>query len=195
MHDKYRRVDPPSPSLLKYQALWHEHPHFRPATYTVERTTFFIMPSSEELFERLDASVIERSANGIPYPKLEVFAQNLLNTQQWFNLTHLVDGMDLSLEWGQQHLRLGEPSTAEVQYAKMKNGKYAKSREHLPESDFPRGVKLMNDTTSLDRTEKWARIVRKKPGRIDPLRVQAGYITQHRSKNSGDPRLRQGKPV
>lgn len=156
--------------------------------------SFFITPSSEEFLEELDESVVERSASGIPYPKLEVFVQNLLSTQQWFNLEHLVDGMDLSLEWGQRHLRLGEPSAAEVEYAKRKNQKYAKSRERLPTS-LLRSAKLISDDPGLDRTKRWTRIVSKKPERIDPYRVIIKYKTQHRPKDSGDPRLLQDRPV
>jgi len=195
MHDKYRRVDPPPPELLAVQALWHEYPHFRLISKDGDHMSFFIMPSSEEFFQDLEPSTIERSANGIPYPTLEIFAQNLLGTQQWFDLEHLIDGMDLSVEWGQRHLRLGEPSAAEVEYAKMKIRKYQKSREHLPQSDGIRYVGMFNDDPSLDRTKRWARIVDKKPERIDPYRVWILYKTQHRPRDSGDPRLRQGRPV
>lgn len=194
MQRKYRRVDPPPPELLLMQALWHEYPHFRPVSEEGDEMSFFIMPSSEEFFQDLDASIIERSKNHIPYPTLEVFAQNLVGTQQWNNLEHLIDGMDLSSDWGHQHLRLGFPSAAEVGYAKMKNSKYAQARGHLPQYRNHTPV-ILSDSTALDRTRRWDWIVSKKLERIDPYLVFAGFKTRHRAKDSGDPRLDQHIPV
>ena len=82
------------------------------------------MPSSEDFLRDLDDNAIEQSANNISYFKLEVFAQNLLSIQKWDHLTALVDGMDLSLEWGQQNLRLGTLLEEEVEYTRAKMEKY-----------------------------------------------------------------------
>lgn len=59
--------------------------------------------------------------SGAPYPNLEVFAQSLLDTQRLVDLTDLVDGMNLTEEWGEQHLDLDK--TSDVLYAEKKNEK------------------------------------------------------------------------
>jgi hypothetical protein len=45
----------------------------------------------------------------IPYPKLHVFAQALLERQSVGDLQDLVDGMDLSEEWGEEKLKYEDP--------------------------------------------------------------------------------------
>lgn len=49
---------------------------------------------------------LEKSKRGLPFPKLDVFAQSLLETMNNVDLHDLVDGMNLTLEWGMEHLDL-----------------------------------------------------------------------------------------
>lgn len=94
--EKFERVDLPMP---QFSSLIHTYPRYRSMREDWKTLGFYIMPSSEDFLEDLDNNAIERSANNIPYSKLEVFAQNLVSIQKWDHLTTLVDGMDLSLEW------------------------------------------------------------------------------------------------
>jgi hypothetical protein len=48
----------------------------------------------------------ERSTTGLPYPKLEIFAQSLLDTCNAVALADFIDGMDLSEECGAEHIDL-----------------------------------------------------------------------------------------
>ena len=49
---------------------------------------------------------MERSLNGLPYPQLEVFAPSLLDTLDSVDLEDLVDGMNLTEQWGIENLDL-----------------------------------------------------------------------------------------
>ncbi|EEP78149.1 predicted protein [Uncinocarpus reesii 1704] len=49
---------------------------------------------------------IEYSHNRIPYPKLPVYTQSLLDTLNLVDLDDLVDGMNLTYEWGDENLDL-----------------------------------------------------------------------------------------
>ena len=51
-------------------------------------------------------TAVEYSSNQLPYPKLSVYAQSLLDTMNWVDLEDLIDGMDLTLEWGKENLDL-----------------------------------------------------------------------------------------
>jgi len=48
----------------------------------------------------------EYSDNGIPYPKLDVFAQSLLDAHNFVDLEDLIDGMNLTAQWGEDYLDL-----------------------------------------------------------------------------------------
>jgi len=190
MPEKFERVDPPMPQL---RSLLHTYPRYRSTQEDCKTLGFYIMPLSEDFLGDLDNSAIERSANNIPYPKLEVFAQNLLSIQKRDHLTALIDGMDLSLEWGQQHLRLGTLSEEEVEYTKAKMEKYAESMVRLGRSDTHSTGGFTID--GLDKGQRWAAIVSRKQERAGRHYNAAKWKTQFRRKDSGDPRLQQDRPV
>ncbi|KAK4507198.1 hypothetical protein PRZ48_000933 [Zasmidium cellare] len=187
---KYERVDAPMPQL---NSLIHTYSRYRCTQEDRKTLGFYIMPSSEDFLEDLDDNAIERSANNIPYPKLIVFAQNLVSTQKWDRLTELVDGMDLSLEWGQQHLRLGTLSEREVEYARVKMEKYAKSLVRLGRSE-PGSISGLRNS-GIDKGQKWAQIVSQKQHRAAKHYNAANWETIYRRKGSSDPRLKQDRPV
>lgn len=182
------QVLPPLRSLL------HTYPRFRPKEDNNTKTTmgFYIMPASEDSFIEIKESMIERSKHNVPYPKLEGFAQSLVVTQQWLDLTHLVDGMDLDLEWGHTHLQLGDPSVSEMEYVRSKNNKIVLSLGHSSGVQY---CVLQPLSEKPDRTKKWRQIVEGKDSRVPPHLRPNSWRTQFRSKNSGDPRLREGKAV
>jgi len=189
--EKFERVDPPMP---QFSSLIHTYPRYRCTQDDCKTLGFYIMPSSEDFLGDLDDNVIERSANNVPYPKLEVFAQNLVSIQKWNDLTALVDGMDLSLEWGQQHLRLGTLSEEEVEYTKAKMEKYAESMVRLGRYNTRSTGGLRID--GLDKGWRWARIVSRKQERARSSHYNAAnWKTRFRRKDSGDPRLQQDRPV
>jgi hypothetical protein len=157
----------------------------------------YIMPASEDFLEGdQDPRAIERNANNIPYPKLEVFAQNLVSVQKWDHLTALVDGMNLSLEWGQEHLRLDSTlSEEDIEHAKAKMEKYAEPLVRLGRTQpgSPGGFRI----DGFDKGRRWARIVSRTEQRVrsDSIWKVAGWSTQFRTKGSVDPRLKQDRAV
>lgn len=191
MPEKFERVDSPMP---EFSSLIHTYPRYRSTREDWKTLGFHIMPSFEDFLGDLDHNAIERSPNNIPYPKLEVFAQNLVSIQKWDHLTALVDGMDLSLEWGQEHLRLGTLSKGEVEHARAKMDKQAQSMFRLGRSDTYSTNGLAID--GVDKSQKWAAIVSQKQTRASSRRYNAAnWATQFRRKDSGDPRLQQNRPV
>lgn len=188
--EKYERVDPPMPL---FSSLEHTYPRYRPTQAESKTLGFYLMPSSEDFLGDLKDDMIERSANNIPYPKLDVFAQNLVSIQKWDHLTALIDGMDLSLEWGQEHLRLGTLSDDEVEYARAKMEKYAESMVRLGRSGTESTSGLAID--GVDKSQRWARIMSRKQQRASCHYNATNWKTQFRRKGSGDPRLQQDRPV
>lgn len=150
------------------------------------------MPASEYFVTDLHGDMIERSRNNIPYPKLEHFAQSLVNTQRWAELAQLVDGMDLDEEWGGAHLNLDKPSPAETEYVATKNKKIKSSCDEFPGTD-PRLATLTEKP--VNRMKKWQSIVQTKESRIGPHLPKERYVTQFRRKGSQDPRLREDSAV
>lgn len=49
---------------------------------------------------------IEYSHMDLPYPKLPIYAQSLLDTMNFVDLEDLIDGMNLTCEWGLENLNL-----------------------------------------------------------------------------------------
>jgi hypothetical protein len=45
---------------------------------------------------------------GLPYPKLEIFAQSLVDMHGRVLISDIIDGMGLTQEWGSQHLDLSD---------------------------------------------------------------------------------------
>lgn len=120
---------------------------------------------------------------GIPYPKLEVFAQSLLDTHRIVDLTDLIDGMDLSEEWGEQNLNLD--GTNDVEWARKKNQAILAS---LPPSED--NEMLLLTTGAFEKRKTWMEIVRSKRKRVG-AEMGLEQTTRFRFPNSPDPRTRE----
>lgn len=119
---------------------------------------FFLVLTRDWLLD-CDEARCEKSFMGLPYPKLEYFAQSLLETQRLGDLEDLVDGMNLSEEWGEEHLDLDR--TCDVGYARWKNEQIRASTPKTPYSE------LMEMTTYPHPLQPiWQEIVRNKKSRI-----------------------------
>ncbi|KAI1172927.1 hypothetical protein F4777DRAFT_484797 [Nemania sp. FL0916] len=174
--------EPGSRILPQLKSLIHTYPRFKQKGVNF---SFYILPANEYFVSDLDESMIERSHNDIPYPKLEYFAQSLVSTQRWPQLDQLVDGMDLDESWGMTHLQLGTPSQAEMEYVADKNRKIMSSC-----GDYPNVIPSLGKLTTkaLDRSKKWKETVEGKERRIGPYLSKERYATQFRRKGSEDPR-------
>ena len=98
------------PSALKRVAgLEDYYPRFK----FVGLRLFFILMSDHACHLDCRSANIEHSTSrGIPFPTLPVYAQSLLDSLNIVDLEDLIDGMNLTPEWGEEHLDLeGTPDT------------------------------------------------------------------------------------
>lgn len=131
---------------------------------------FTIVPS-EDCHIICDASNIEWSQTGLPYPKLEIFAQSLLDTYNEVALTDLIDGMNLTEEWGLHHLDLS--GTNDLVWTQRKNEKI---RSSVPLSETSCFLEL--PTASFNVRESWQTLTRTKDRRIGPECPKDTFVTR-----------------
>jgi hypothetical protein len=127
-------------------------------------------------------SNFERDHTGLPYPRLEVLAQSLLDMNDLVGLTDLVDGMDLSENWGEENLELD--GINDIVWAQRKNEVI---RASVPTSHGSCLHELSE--AAISRRETWLHIVRGKVKRIGLELNKELYSTRFRLKDSQDPRL------
>ncbi|WEW60090.1 hypothetical protein PRK78_005574 [Emydomyces testavorans] len=96
-------------SLTSVNGLEHLFPRFK----FIGISLFFVLTSSQAVHVPCTPESIEYSHNRIPYPKLPVYAQSLLETLNQVDLDDLVDGMNPTLEWGEENLDLDRSADAE----------------------------------------------------------------------------------
>jgi hypothetical protein len=89
-----------SSALSRVEGMEHLYPRFK----FVGTALFFILMSSQACHLECESNDIEHSQTGVPYPKLPVYAQSLLETWNLVGLDDLVDRMNLTLEWGEANL-------------------------------------------------------------------------------------------
>ena len=164
-------------------SLLHAYPHLKMKGV---RFSLFVAPSSEYFVSGFGPDKFERSRFQVPYPKLEYFVQGMMDTQNWVGVQELVDGMDLTEEWGEGWLDLDKPG--EVEYAKSKNERILGSM-----SKFPEAIPTSLSEGPIDLRARWQRIVRGKERRIDILAPKGKYITKYRKTGSQDPRLKESR--
>ncbi|KAH6850468.1 hypothetical protein B0I37DRAFT_114946 [Chaetomium sp. MPI-CAGE-AT-0009] len=163
------------PTMSQPKSLIHTYPLFK---LKHAAFTFSLVPDSEPYID-CDPAKCERSHGGIPYPKLEQFAQSLLDTQNYAGLEDLIDAMDLDEEWGYANLDLDR---VPIEYIRRKNELICESRPGLP------GL-MAALSLSPDARREWTRAVLGKVARMTPKYSEAIYATRFRLKGSPDPRL------
>lgn len=96
-------LKPFRPSAMKPSGtIDHHFPRFK---FLGFRCFFHIVPGWAHRMPCSPDS-IELSRKSLPFPKVEVFAQSLLETMNRVDLVDLIDGMDLTYAWGVEHLDL-----------------------------------------------------------------------------------------
>ncbi|PGH20794.1 hypothetical protein AJ80_03421 [Polytolypa hystricis UAMH7299] len=118
---------------------------------------FFLVPSID-VHIVCDPSNFTRSLRGLPYPKLDVFIQSCLDTYDMLQLCDVIDGTNVSEEWGKKNLDL--EGTNDIEWTKDKNKRgreFGRKWAHCP---FARqGQK--------SKQEMWESLVRTKVDRLD----------------------------
>ncbi|KAL2017937.1 hypothetical protein VTK56DRAFT_1529 [Thermocarpiscus australiensis] len=100
---KYEVAKPPYPVP---GSLRHTFPCFRLKGYNF---WFILVPSSDCFVDPSRADHVERSKNGVPYASLVQFARSLLVQKLWADISDFIDGMDLTIEWGERATSASTP--------------------------------------------------------------------------------------
>ncbi|KAH4354081.1 hypothetical protein HBH98_014520 [Parastagonospora nodorum] len=172
----YENYPPRPPDLW---SLLHTFPRFK---VVGKALCFTLIPSDDAHIDCIPPN-IERSQMGLPYPILEIFAQSLLDTNDMVALTDLIDGMDLTEQWGLVHLRLNAEN--DLAWTRRKNEKIRASVPASPDSCL-----LECPINTINLKETWNAIVRTKERRIGAEMAGGYYTTRFRGRGDGDPRLR-----
>ncbi|WEW54695.1 hypothetical protein PRK78_000117 [Emydomyces testavorans] len=168
-----------SRSTLSYTGrIDHLYPRFK----LVGLRLFFILMSSQACHLDLKPENIEFSATGLPYPTLAVFAQSLLDGKVGVDLDDLVDGMNLTPEWGEEHLDLEGTVDADWIWWKY-NVAY-----NLSNKEDERPLWYSNPD---NRRDIWMRKVTPEAKKMrQTWKYQPDYETRFRKIGCKDPRLR-----
>ena len=130
---------------------------------------FFLVPSIDVHID-CDPSNFTRSLRGLPYPKRDVFLQSCLDTYDMVQLCDVIDGTNVSEEWGEKNLDLEGTNDVEWDEEKNKRGKEL-------------GGKWANYLFAWERRrselEMWQSLVRTKENRLDWTKPKDVFVTQH----------------
>lgn len=173
--------EPANPILAQPKSLIHSYPRLKRVGINVR---FILVPTFDIHFE-FKPENLTRSFNNLPYPKLEVLVQSLLEKNDSMNLTDLVDGADLSEKWGEDNLNLEGKNDGEW-VAKIN----ATVRAMAKGPTDMKTMGCMAPTVLVDKRELWLRIVRKKGLRLGWKRPPELFATRFRLHGEPDPWLR-----
>ncbi|KDB22725.1 hypothetical protein H109_05391 [Trichophyton interdigitale MR816] len=160
-------------------SLDHRYPRFK----AVSRTDFWLLLPASYCHFICEPENIEWSQGRLPYPRLHIYAQSLIDTKNRSDLSALVDGMDLSEEWGIEHLDLDGNTDMEW----WKNMVKRVGEDSLLENDS-----MLALYRPVSRLGLWKEFVLTKASRMSWRQAPEDYATCFRLRNSKDPRTRRG---
>lgn len=139
---------------------------------------FNIVPA-DDIHLELAADKVQRSHHGVPYPKLHVLIQSFLDTKDMVSLADVVDGSDVTDEWGEQHLNLeGE---TDIEWAAWKNKRIEACTSTIMGGGVP--------SRPFKKRDLWDDVVSTKLGRCGWKRPHCLFKTRFRLIGSIDPWL------
>ncbi|OJD18978.1 hypothetical protein AJ78_01006 [Emergomyces pasteurianus Ep9510] len=141
------------------------------------RHFFFLVPSIDVHIDCVPSN-FTRSPRGLPYPKLDVFIQSCLDTYNMLQLCDVIDGTNVSEEWGERNLDL--EGTNDVEWAKAKNKRGREFGGKWAHAAFARQGRK-------SKREMWQSLVRTKEDRLDWTKPRDVFITQYRVIGAPDP--------
>ncbi|KAJ9222237.1 hypothetical protein DTO169C6_5366 [Paecilomyces variotii] len=170
-------LEPCGPLPLKRpDSLNHKYPRFK----AIGRTDFWLLVPASYYNIDCRPENVEWSKGGLPFPKLEVYAQSLIDIKNGVDLQDLIDAQDLSVEWGEENLNL-EGSTC-VEWAKRRI-------DALKEDGVPAHF-IFIDPTPVSRRKIWQEYVENKQKRMGWKYPPEIYATRWRRHGSKDPRTK-----
>lgn len=142
---------------------------------------FVIVPSRDVHLDCRPNKIV-RSLRGLPYPNLEDFFQSCLDRRDEIELTDLIDGTNVTNDWGESHLDLN--GSHDVEWAReMKR----RTDEWDPRVEGTSPPIDYWPTRPLSKREFWQELVQTKMDRLDWSRPPEIFLTQYRIRNSSDP--------
>ncbi|RAK94962.1 uncharacterized protein BO80DRAFT_291402 [Aspergillus ibericus CBS 121593] len=158
-----------SPNLLN-----HKYPRFK----AIGWATFWLLVPGTYCHLNVEPESIEWSLGGLPYPKLSVYVQSAIDSKSLLDLEELIDGMDLSEEWGHKTLDLeGHTDT-----------QWLEDRVKAFRDDGVDEMFIWVDPTPVSRREIWTFSVRNKQKRLGWKYPPEIYSSRYRKHGSKDPR-------
>lgn len=142
---------------------------------------FFIIISAQDYHIPCEPTNFELGQTGIPFPKLNIYAQSLLDSGNLVDLDDLIDGMNLTREWGEGNLDL--EGTVDVEWIERKIETLHKNGERI----------FMWDNAPKKRRDLWEKhssVERKKRGQ--GWKFQDSKETRFWNRGQKDPRKRVG---
>lgn len=156
-------------------SLQHIYPRFKRAGINFR---FVLVPEWDVHFKCHPAN-FQLSSNGLPYPKLDILMQSLLDTQDKLSLVDLIDGTDVSEQWGVDHLNLD--GATDLEWAKKKN-------KMIVEANGGNAYTALGvPTQHILRKPLWEMLVRNKGARRGWKQPETLFATQYRLHGSPDP--------
>ena len=98
-NDRYQRVEPYD---LWTQSLLFSYPRFQ----SVGIKHWFILVPADDLCLKCEPSNFIHSVRGLPYPRLDIFINTILERHDMLELEDVIDGTDVTEAWGKEHLDL-----------------------------------------------------------------------------------------
>lgn len=153
-------------------------------TYTRFKSTggsfYFVLVPSKDIHLPCKSQNFQRSHHDLPYPKLNVFIQSFLETNDHVSLADVIDGSDVSEVWGVKNLDLeGE---VDLEWAEWKNRLIL---EHAGRA-FVLGLVPIRH---VEKLEIWQFMVRNKGGRRGWTRPTELFATRFRLHGDSPPWL------
>ncbi|KND92791.1 hypothetical protein TOPH_02802 [Tolypocladium ophioglossoides CBS 100239] len=174
--DVYVLVD--SISHAQVQSMTHTYNRFQTRGLW---HTFVIVPASDVHLDCRPVNIV-RSLQGLPYPSLQVFAQSCLNRRNELELCDLIDGTNISEDWGEKNLNLEGTNDVDWAWAMKRRTK----EWNVEKEGKPRPIDFW-PTRPKSKRLIWQSQVRTKASRLDWSRPPEAFITQYRVHGSPDP--------
>lgn len=181
-------LSPPYSSEYRLLKPW-PHPTPGSLNYTYGRFKskgkdhYFVLVPSEDAHIVISPGNLTRSIRGLPYPKLEVFIQSCLERAEKLELEDVIDGSNVSEQWGEEFLDLeGTNDTDWAERMCQKGVEFAKGDRDLEWWVFFR-------TADFSKRELWQEAVRNKERRRGLDKPASVFLTQYRAIGSTDPWL------
>lgn len=168
-------------SLPQPESLAHTYPHFK----QINCRAFFMLVPCEDVHLDVCSLTIQKSSNGLPYPSLSILVQSFLDRNDMVSLCDIIDGSNVSEEWGIQNLDLS--GFTDVAWATSLNRRI---RTNLEEEEGVGGFPgCLVSVAKINTRLLWEKEVGGKTDRLGWTHSRDIFATRFRLHDSPDPWL------